>query len=170
VGSEHYATDNNDAAAKALRDGGVDINCGGVHTVLVLCSLILCSSCPYTVLILPSYCAHTVLILYSSVGGLTDNICKAIQKGLVDERVLDASLHRSLGLLFEAGMFDDVTHQPYTRIPFETIGSDAHHARALDASRQAMVLLKNEKNTLPIVAPTIGSGDSTTAAKKELQV
>ena len=26
---EHYASNGTDAAAKALRDGGVDINCGG---------------------------------------------------------------------------------------------------------------------------------------------
>jgi hypothetical protein len=29
VGAEHYANNGTDAAAKALRDGGVDINCGG---------------------------------------------------------------------------------------------------------------------------------------------
>ena len=56
--------------------------------------------------------------------------------GLVAEAVLDESLERSLLLLFQAGMFDPLAMQPYTKIPFETIGSPAHHALALDAARQ----------------------------------
>jgi hypothetical protein len=37
-------------------------------------------------------------------GDLTNNICNAIGEGLVPEATLDSSLHRSLSLLFEAGM------------------------------------------------------------------
>jgi beta-glucosidase len=95
---------------------------------------------------------------------------QAIEAKLVDESVLDASLHRSLGLLFEAGMFDDTKNQPYTRIPFETIGSDKHLERALDASRQAMVLLKNDKTTLPLVKTHASSTGITQTAGKQLKV
>lgn len=76
--------------------------------------------------------------------GLTPHICDAIDEGLVNISVLDASLQRSLGLLFDAGMFDPLESQPYTNIGFDAIGSDKAKALVQEASAQAMVLLKND--------------------------
>ena len=44
---------------------------------------------------------------------------------------------------------------PYRRVPtvvWQALGSDDHRARALDAARQAMVLLKNQAGVLPLSA------------------
>jgi beta-glucosidase len=97
-GYEH--TNASETAAIGLRDGGVDINCGG---------------------------------------GLTNHICAAIKEGLVEEAVLDASLERSMTLLLDAGMFDPLEQQPFTRIPFQAIGSEEHRAIAEEAAEQAQV-------------------------------
>jgi hypothetical protein len=91
-------------------------------------------------------------------GGLTGNVCAAIGAGLVGEGVLDASLKRSLGLLFQAGMFDPVDDQPYTRIPFEALGSPENRERAMDAARQAQVLLKNDGGVLPLRSTSAATG------------
>jgi hypothetical protein len=72
-------------------------------------------------------------------GGMTNHICDAISEGLVEESVLDASLERSLSLLLDAGMFDPLEDQEYTKIGFDAIGSANARELALDASRQAQV-------------------------------
>lgn len=47
-------------------------------------------------------------------------------------------------------MFDPIAEQPYTQIGFDAISSEASRALALDASRQAQVLLKNAADALPL--------------------
>ena len=73
-----------------------------------------------------------------------DNICQAIQEGLADEAQLDQNVGRSFELLINAGLFDPVEHQQYTKIPFEAINSEVAQGRSLDAARQSLVLLKND--------------------------
>lgn len=71
----------------------------------------------------------------------------AVRQHLVSETgpegSIDASLRRTFGLLFRAGLFDPLEKQPYTQIPFDVINSSEHWAASLDAARQAHVLLKN---------------------------
>ena len=76
-------------------------------------------------------------------GGLVGHICAAIAEGLTTEAELEARVERSLTLLMNAGLFDPVELQQYTRIPFETINSEASQRKMLEASKQGMVLLKN---------------------------
>jgi beta-glucosidase-like glycosyl hydrolase len=65
------------------------------------------------------------------------------------EAAVDAALTRALTLRFRLGLFDDRSTQPYAQIPASVIGSAQHAAVALDAATQGIVLLKNDKNTLP---------------------
>lgn len=58
-------------------------------------------------------------------------------------------VQRSLGQLFDAGTFDPLEGKPYAHISFEAISSEASKALALDASRQALVLLKNRPPSSP---------------------
>ena len=45
---------------------------------------------------------------------------------------------------------DPIEDQPYWHVPKDVVGSAAHIAAAKDAAAQGMVLLRNEKNTLPL--------------------
>ena len=56
---------------------------------------------------------------------------------------------KSFELLFNAGLFDPPEIQEYTKIPFEVINSAEAQSRTLEAARQSLVLLKNNKQ-LPL--------------------
>ena len=47
-------------------------------------------------------------------------------------------------------LFDDPSHNPYNRIPPSVVGCPEHKELALQAAREAIVLLKNENAALPL--------------------
>ena len=47
-------------------------------------------------------------------------------------------------------MFDAAAKNPYTKIGIDAMNNAAGQALALQAAREAIVLLKNEKNILPL--------------------
>ena len=53
-------------------------------------------------------------------------------------------------LRFRLGLFDDPAGQPYEHFSPDIVRSSEHLAAALDSTEQGLVLLKNEKGTLPI--------------------
>jgi beta-glucosidase len=77
---------------------------------------------------------------------LTDSV----KKGLLTEAGLDVSVKRLFTARFRLGMFDPSASVPYNSIAFSEVGSPAHESLALKASRESMVLLKNEGNLLPL--------------------
>jgi len=74
----------------------------------------------------------------------------AVQKGLIAESELDVSLKRLLKARFELGDFDPDSLVPWTRIPMSVVNCEAHQQLALEMARKSLVLLKNDKNTLPL--------------------
>src|SRR4030095_5623703 len=66
----------------------------------------------------------------------------------------EAEIDRAVKRLFEArfrlGMFDPPEIVPYAKIPFSANDSDEHRQLALEAARESIVLLKNDKNALPL--------------------
>ena len=73
---------------------------------------------------------------------------EAVQKGLVDESIVDIAVAHVLGVKFELGLFE----QPYAD-PAEAeraAGHENHRTLARDAARASIVLLKNERQTLPL--------------------
>jgi beta-glucosidase len=73
---------------------------------------------------------------------------EAVQKGLVAESIVDAAVARVLRVKFELGLFE----HPYVD-PAEaerTNGNLSHRALAREAARASLVLLKNERRTLPL--------------------
>ena len=78
--------------------------------------------------------------------------CDAIAAGEMKQQDLVDRVTRSFTLLMDAGLFDPLEVQEYTKIPFDTINSDEAQASMLSAARQSPVLLKNgdTKAVLPL--------------------
>ena len=78
--------------------------------------------------------------------------CDAIAAGEMKQQDLVDRVTRSFTLLMDAGLFDPLEQQEYTKIPFDTINSDEAQASMLSAARQSPVLLKNgdSKAVLPL--------------------
>jgi beta-glucosidase len=88
----------------------------------------------------------------------TDLTCGTEYKALADEvkagNITEAEINRSLERLFVArfrlGMFDPPEQVPYSKINISENDSSAHRQAARDAEREAIVLLKNQDNLLPL--------------------
>ena len=74
----------------------------------------------------------------------------AVKTGLIKESQLDVSLKRLFTIRYRLGMFDPVSMVKYAQTPFSVLESAPHKAHALKMAQQSIVLLKNEKNTLPL--------------------
>ncbi|WP_433634115.1 beta-glucosidase BglX [Halomicrococcus sp. NG-SE-24] len=81
----------------------------------------------------------------------SDSLVGLVEDGTVDESTLDNAVRRVLRYKFELGLFDD---------PFRYFDDDrkaaatrreAHRSVAREAARESLVLLKNEKDLLPLV-------------------
>ena len=79
---------------------------------------------------------------------------ESLKRGLVTEADLDRALHRLYRLRFRLGQFDPPDRVPFTKISPSELDSPAHEQLALEASRQSLVLLKND-GALPWDAKTI---------------
>lgn len=77
-------------------------------------------------------------------------IPEALHKGYLTEERLNDALRRVLQVRFRLGEFDDFKSVPYSNISPEIIGCREHRQLSLEAARKSIVLLKNEKNLLPV--------------------
>lgn len=77
-------------------------------------------------------------------------IGKALHQQLLNNPQLDSSLVRSMTVRFRLGMFDPEKLNPYHGIPDTLLDGGKHRQLALSAAREAMVLLKNDKQVLPL--------------------
>jgi beta-glucosidase len=77
-------------------------------------------------------------------------LIEAVELGLIDEAAIDQAVKRLFSARFRLGMFDPPEQVPYTQIPYQVINSPEHRAIALQTAREAIVLLKNEDNLLPL--------------------
>eukprot|EP01065_Artemidia_motanka_P043512 TRINITY_DN603_c0_g1_i1.p1 TRINITY_DN603_c0_g1~~TRINITY_DN603_c0_g1_i1.p1 ORF type:complete len:790 (+),score=175.63 TRINITY_DN603_c0_g1_i1:58-2370(+) len=90
---------------------------------------------------------------WATGGPYIDYIPSAVKAGLMSESDVDEALRHSLGLRFQLGLFDPVEDQPYWAVPPSVVRSADHVARAVDASAQSLVLLKNDAGRgLPFTA------------------
>ncbi len=77
-------------------------------------------------------------------------LVKAVHDGLIQESDLDTALRRLFTARMKLGMFDPLRAVSFNTIPFSENDSSEHRQLALQAAREAMVLLKNEGATLPL--------------------
>lgn len=75
---------------------------------------------------------------------------KALSEGKVPMADIDRAARNVLTARMRLGLFDDPSHNPYNRIPPSVVGCAKHKELALQAAREAIVLLKNEGAMLPL--------------------
>ncbi len=82
----------------------------------------------------------------SNCGGTyAKHTAKALADSLVTLETIDRAVARVLMARFLFGEFDPPSDCPYNKIGFDVVASPAHHALALEAARQSIVLLKNDR-------------------------
>ena len=78
------------------------------------------------------------------------SLVEAVQRGLITEGEIDRALRRLFAARFRLGMFDPPERVPYAQISDAENDSAEHRQLALQAAREAIVLLKNDKGVLPM--------------------
>lgn len=82
---------------------------------------------------------------------------RAYELHLVGDADIDRAARRVLTARMRLGIYDDPAHNPYNALDPAIVGSEKHRALALQAAREAIVLLKNDKNLLPLKAGRVKS-------------
>ncbi len=75
---------------------------------------------------------------------------QAVEQGLLTEGDLNQAVKRLFTARFRLGMFDLPETVAYSQIPFSVVDSPEHRHLALEVAQQALVLLKNQNNFLPL--------------------
>jgi beta-glucosidase len=83
-----------------------------------------------------------------SEGTVYRNLAEEVKNGVVPESEVDRAVARVLATKFRLGLFDDPYVDPDNAE--RVTNSAAHREIALEAARKVVVLLKNDKNTLPL--------------------
>ncbi len=78
------------------------------------------------------------------------HLADLVKEGRVPESIVDNCVRRILRMKYMLGLFDDPYRFSDTEREKRIIMAPAHLDAARDVSRKSIVLLKNEKNTLPI--------------------
>lgn len=78
------------------------------------------------------------------------HIPAAVAKGLLSEADLDVCVTRLFTARMALGMFDPPERVPYASIPYEVNDCERHRELSLTAAREAIVLLRNRNNLLPL--------------------
>jgi beta-glucosidase len=81
-------------------------------------------------------------------------IPEAIERGLITEADVDLALEHTLGTRFKLGMFDPDKDVPYASISTDVVACAEHRQLAYRAATEAVTLLKNKDNILPIKPST----------------
>ncbi len=74
----------------------------------------------------------------------------AVKQGLIAEAEIDTSLKRLFVARIKLGMFDPPERVPFSKIPYSEVDSAEHRRLALEAARKSIILLKNDRQTLPV--------------------
>jgi beta-glucosidase len=75
-------------------------------------------------------------------------LTQAVDEGLISMKVLDEAVSRVLRVKFELGLFDDPLADPAEAESI--VNCQEHRDLALEAGRQAIVLLRNQNSVLPL--------------------
>ena len=79
-----------------------------------------------------------------------DHLADVVKKGMVSEAVIDSAVFRIMVSRFRLGLLDPEELVPYTKIPMSVVDGPVHRELARQASREAIVLLRNAGSLLPL--------------------
>ncbi len=77
-------------------------------------------------------------------------LLEVVQSGKISEKTIDVAVRRLLLSRFRLGLYDPPELVPFNKIPIEVMDGPAHRALARETARQAIILLKNKDNLLPL--------------------
>jgi len=83
-------------------------------------------------------------------GNTYSNLGEAVKSGLVQEVNIDAQLLPMLITRFKLGLFDPPEMNPYNSISADVINCEEHQKLAREVAQKSIVLLKNNKQVLPL--------------------
>lgn len=83
-------------------------------------------------------------------GEHTKYLKKAVDQGLITEDQINKSVYRNVLSLFRQGIFDENGSTPWDQLDENVMNSKEHDDLAIDMANDTIVLLKNERNLLPI--------------------
>jgi beta-glucosidase len=78
------------------------------------------------------------------------SLVEAVKNNQISEGEIDRALERLFVARIRLGMFDPPERVPYANVQYSENDSPTHHELALQAARESIVLLKNEKKALPL--------------------
>ncbi len=81
---------------------------------------------------------------------LQNNVLKAVQQRLLTEADIDGALESTLRAQMRLGMYDQASRVPFSKLNESNVHTATSIQLAHKAAVQSMVLLKNEKNILPL--------------------
>ncbi|RFZ94256.1 glycosyl hydrolase [Mucilaginibacter conchicola] len=81
---------------------------------------------------------------------LQNDVMKAVQRGLLKKADIDKALSATLRTQFKLGFYDDAKLNPYHAYGADSVHNAQHIELARRVAQQSMVLLKNDKNILPL--------------------
>lgn len=88
---------------------------------------------------------------------LQDDLMKALQQKLITEDDINAAITPSLRTQFKLGFYDPTLSVPFNSIKAAKIHDPSHIELTRKVAQQSMVMLKNDKNLLPLQKEKIGS-------------
>ena len=83
-------------------------------------------------------------------GRVYPNLVEAVRLGHITEAQIDTSAQRLFLARMRLGMFDPPEMMKWARIPYSVLDQKSHRDLAEEVTRESIVLLKNDRNTLPL--------------------
>lgn len=81
---------------------------------------------------------------------LQDSLMRAVELNLLTTKEIDSSLAPILRTQMKLGFFDDATTSPYAKYGEDSVANNYHRWMARRMAQQSMVLLKNNRQLLPL--------------------
>ncbi len=75
---------------------------------------------------------------------------QVIESGAISEEAIDRAVRRILLTRFRLGLYDPPEMVPFSKIPHSVIDSKEHRALARKVAQEAIILLKNSEDLLPL--------------------